>query len=139
MRSASKPRDDLTPKPEELRRLPSIHSILGALNDPDAGVPQLRRYCAELPSLRARIMHEARRSVPGRDVDDVGYALAVIGNRGFEVVLLEYLEALTILKADLEDEQREAIEKKTSTMPPWVERVAQQSLAEPKSPGRQSA
>lgn len=127
-----KQREDLAPKPEELKRLPSLHSILGALNDPDAGVPQLRRYCAELPSLKARILHEARRVVMGRDVDDVGYALSVIGNRGFEVVLLEYLEALTILKADLEDEQREAIERKASTMPPWAERSAQQCLAEPK-------
>jgi hypothetical protein len=122
VRAATRRREDLVPKPEELKRLPSLHSILGALNDPDAGVPQLRRYCAELPSLGARIMNEARRAVPGRDVEDVGYALAVIGNRGFEVVLLEYLEALTVLKADLEDEQREAVEKKTSTMPPWTER-----------------
>ena len=126
MRAGTK-REDLAPKPDELKRLPSLHSILGALNDPDAGVPQLRRYCAELPALGARIMHEARRSVPGRDVEDVGYALAVIGNRGFEVVLLEYLEALTILKADLEDEQREAVERKASTMPPWVERPQRHS------------
>ncbi|MBL8742348.1 MAG: hypothetical protein JNK04_14670 [Myxococcales bacterium] len=124
-------RDDLAPKPDELKRLPSIHSILGALNDPDAGVPQLRRYCAELPSLRARILHEARRSVPGRDVEDVGYALAVIGNRGFEVVLLEYLEALTILKADLEDEQREAIAQKAGTLPSWMDRAAQGSGRHP--------
>jgi hypothetical protein len=121
VRAATRQREDLVPKPEELKRLPSLHSILGALNDPDVGVPQLRRYCMELPSLGARIMNEARRSVPGRDVEDVGYALAVIGNRGFEVVLLEYLEALTVLKADLDDEQREAVEKKTSTMPPWTE------------------
>jgi hypothetical protein len=110
VRAAAKQREDLAPKPEELTRLPSIHSILGALNDPAAGVPQLRRFCSELPSLGARILHEARRAAPGRSVEDVGYALAVIGNRGFEVVLLEYLEALTILKADVEDAARAAAE-----------------------------
>lgn len=122
MRASSKQPEDLAPTREELKRLPSLHSILGALNDPDAGVPQLRRYCAELPSLRARIISEARRSVPGREVEDVGYALAVIGNRGFEVVLLEYLEALTILKSDIEDEQLEAVEQKTRRLLPMTER-----------------
>lgn len=115
MRAAFKP-EDTQPKEEELKRLPSLHSILGALNDPAAGVPQLRSFCAELPALRARILREARHTAPDRDFEDVGYALAIIGNRGFEVVLLEYLEALTILKADVEEAQQAIAEEKSATL-----------------------
>ncbi len=77
--------------------------MLAALNDPAAGVPQLEKICVELPTLGARVIAEAQRVAPDRTVEHVGYALGVLGNRGLEEILLQYLEDLTILKADLED------------------------------------
>ncbi len=95
---------DLNPQPEDLRHLPALHGILHALNEPAAGIPQLVDFCSEIASLAGRLMHEAQRLVPDRDVETVGYALHVLGNRGLEEVLLEYLEDLTILKTDIEEE-----------------------------------
>ena len=42
---------------------------------------------------------------------DIGYALAVVGNRGLEEVLLQYLEDLTILKTDLEETRLKNVSK----------------------------
>lgn len=91
------------PEPQDLLHLQALHGILGALNDPSAGVHQLKAFCNRLPSLRNRIVAAAETtSRAGREID-LGYALAVLGNRGLGEVLLQYLEDLTILKSDLED------------------------------------
>ena len=95
----------LDPQPEDLHHLAALHGILGALNDPAAGIHQLKEYCARLPSLGNRILAAAEISRPGRDVMDLRFALAVLGNRGLGEVLLQYLEDLTILKADLEEQR----------------------------------
>ena len=100
------PTPDTAVKPEDLGHLPALHGILAALNDPGAGVSQLRDLCIELPSLAARIMEHARAMAPHHEVRDVGYALAILGNKGLEQVLLPYLEDLTVLKTDLEDEKK---------------------------------
>ncbi len=90
-------------QPEDLLHLQALHGILGALNDPAAGVHQLQAFCDRLPSLRNRIIITAEKARPGRLDIELGYALAVLGNRKLGEVLLEYLEDLTILKTDLED------------------------------------
>lgn len=107
MRTSSSrcPPSNLAPRPEDLLHLAALHGILGALNDPSAGVNDLKVYCAKLPSLAARIVAAAELNRPGRTDIDIGYALAVVGNRGLEEVLLGYLEDLTILKTDLEEQR----------------------------------
>lgn len=84
----------------------ALHSILATLNDDTAGVNQLARYLVNLPALGARVLLAARRAARERDVETIEHGLSILGNRGFEGVLLDYLEALTILKSDVEDEQR---------------------------------
>ena len=84
---------------------------MGALNDPSAGVHQLKEYCQRLPSLAARIVAAASLNRLARSDIDIGYALAVVGNRGLEEVLLQYLEDLTILKTDLEETRLKNVSK----------------------------
>ncbi len=91
---------------EDLDHLAALHGILAALNDPGAGVDQLRKLCKELPSLSARLVEAAEREAPRHDIRDLGVALAILGNAGLEAVLLPFLEDLTILKADLEDAKK---------------------------------
>jgi hypothetical protein len=93
-------------QPSDLEHLPALHGILAALNDPGAGVSQLKDLCNELPSLTARLIARARREAPNHDVREVGYALAILGNAGLEAVLLPYLEDLTVLKTDLEEAKK---------------------------------
>lgn len=90
-------------EPQDLKHLPALHGILATLNDPAAGVNQLARLCAQLPSLAGRVVIAARRVAPHHGIDHVDRALKIVGNRGLESVLMEYLEDLTILKADLEE------------------------------------
>ncbi|MBL9025118.1 MAG: hypothetical protein JNL21_23170 [Myxococcales bacterium] len=95
-------------QPSDLEHLPALHGILAALNDPGAGVSQLKDLCNQLPSLSARLIARARREAPHHEVREVGYALAILGNAGLEAVLLPYLEDLTILKTDLEEARASA-------------------------------
>jgi hypothetical protein len=106
MRWSTEPPPSIEPSREELKHLAALHSILSTLNDNTAGVNQLVRYLGDLPALAARVLVAARREARDRDVETVEHGLSILGNRGFEGVLLDYLEALTILKSDLEDEQR---------------------------------
>jgi hypothetical protein len=52
------------------------------------------------PVLTARVLRAAR--ARSTSIDSLNAALQLIGNRGLEKVLLEFLEDLTSLKADLE-------------------------------------
>jgi hypothetical protein len=105
VKSSVRPPPIVDPQPEDLNHLASLHGILGALNDPAAGVHQLKEFCGRLPSLGNRIVAAAELARPGRDDIELGYALAVLGNRGLGEVLLQYLEDLTVLKADLEEQR----------------------------------
>lgn len=100
------PPPKIEPSREELSKLSELRSILATLNDNTAGVNQLVQYVGLLPSLSARIVVAGQRQAHGVEIKSVQHAMCVIGNRGFQAVLLDYLEALTILKADVEDEQR---------------------------------
>jgi hypothetical protein len=44
----------------------------------------------------------AQRGHPARHITTLAGALGIVGNRGLETVLLELLEDLTVLRADLE-------------------------------------
>lgn len=86
---------------EDLDRLPEIHALLFALDDPAAAAPKLAALCESLPPLEARLMDLARRKsrLAPRDVRS---AIALLGNRVVEKVLLELLEDLTVLKFELQ-------------------------------------
>jgi hypothetical protein len=91
--------------PEDLGRLRAIHDLLATLNDPLASRPRIEKLCASMDVLAARIIAHARSNAPLKNITQLGPALSLIGNRGLEVVLLQLLEDLTTLKAELEDEQ----------------------------------
>lgn len=87
--------------PEHLALTERILALLRALDDPLVGNDTIERHVAGIPVLAARCVRRASRlqALP------LGQALARIGNRGLEGVLLELLEDLTVLKAE-QPEQR---------------------------------
>jgi len=85
---------------EDLDHLGALHNLLAALNDEYASVSKLSMLTSQQPVLTARVMKHARNR--SASVDTLNAALQVIGNRGLEKVLLEYLEDLTTLKAENE-------------------------------------
>jgi hypothetical protein len=83
----------------DLEELPKIHALLQALNDPMANIARL---VGDVRVLSARCVRRARLKLITREVPSVAYALSVIGNKGTEQELLNVLEDLTVLKAELE-------------------------------------
>jgi hypothetical protein len=94
--------DDCRIGPADLKRLDSVKELLGLLNDPYVGPYKLAESISNIPVFAARCRREAALYRPRAEVEDIERALNVIGNRGIEKVLLELLEDMTILKADLE-------------------------------------
>ncbi|MBI3206337.1 MAG: hypothetical protein HYZ29_32675 [Myxococcales bacterium] len=87
--------------PEHLALTGRIFALLRALDDPLVGTTQLEQLVAAIPVLEARCIRKASRArMP------LGSALARIGNRGLEAVLLQLLEDLTICKADAEESEK---------------------------------
>jgi len=87
---------------DDLRRLPDLHALLRSLDDAYAGGEQLRTRIDALPVLVARIERRARRRFSGRSGLTLAESLPAIGNLGLEAELLQLLEDLTVLKADLD-------------------------------------
>jgi hypothetical protein len=84
---------------QDLDELPKIHTLLKALNDPMANIARL---VGDVRVLSARCVRRARLKAMKREVPSVAYALQVIGNKGTEQELLNVLEDLTVLKAELD-------------------------------------
>lgn len=101
--------------PEDLQRLQGIHDLLSTLNDPLASQTKIEKFCAATPVLCARLIAYARSVRPSMQVNRLSEALRFIGNRGVEFVLLQLLEDLTVLKADLEDERRALADRQSSS------------------------
>lgn len=91
----------------DLAGLPVLHRILRLLNDPAVSAMQLGREVDRLPTLANRLRLKARTLNKIRQTS--GEAIALLGNRDFQAVLLGYLEDLTELRADL-DEAAQAAE-----------------------------
>ena len=89
-------------KPADLSQLDQVKQLLRLLNDPYVGPYKLKETISRIPVFSARCLREAAQSRPHSEVEDIEYALNVIGNRGVEKVLLELLEDMTILKAELD-------------------------------------
>lgn len=93
--------DDCQIREADLQRLPLVKDLLSLLNDPYVGPYKLAETITHIPVFAARCRREAAMFRPRSEVEDIERALNVIGNRGIEKVLLELLEDMTILKADL--------------------------------------
>ena len=91
--------------PDDLKRLDAIHHLLEALRDPLASSKLIEHRVNRIPVLSARMIRFGRRGHPGRTITTLANALALVGNRGLETVLLELLEDLTVLRADLEEQK----------------------------------
>ncbi len=88
-------------EPSDLEKLPLLHEILSLLADPAVSADQLGRVADRLPVLANRLKEAARGLKRSRRT--AGESIVVLGNRGFEAILLELLEDLTVLRADLDD------------------------------------
>ena len=92
-------------QPEDLKHLEVLHAILRLLNEPSQSARPLAALVQKMPVLEARVRRVYRapqwytEELYGEP--DVVTVLVMIGNRGFEAVLLELLEDLTVLNADL--------------------------------------
>ena len=103
---ASKPADPWNPseadcrvRPEDLRQIDKIQTLLRALNDPMANVAAL---VGAVRVLSARCVRRAKLKSISREINSIEHALRVIGNKGTEQELLGVLEDLTVLKAETE-------------------------------------
>lgn len=95
-------------QPEDLKHLDVLHKILRLLNEPRQSAAPLARLVERMPVLDARLRRAYRPpqwySEDNYGDPDLTTVLVMMGNRGFETVLLELLEDLTILNAELEDQ-----------------------------------
>lgn len=87
---------------DDLKRLGQVKELLALLNDPYIGPYRLVEYVEALPVLAARCRREASNYRPRAEVQRIERALNVLGNRGLEKVLLEFLEDMTVLRSELE-------------------------------------
>jgi hypothetical protein len=86
---------------EDLRSFAEIHTLLRALNDAYAGGSRVGDLVAKVPVLGARCVRRAQKRFPAKSSCTLAEALTLIGNLGLETELLQLLEDLTILSADL--------------------------------------
>jgi len=85
---------------EDLQHLHMVHDLLSALNDPYASRGKIEMLTAVSSVLTARVLGHAR--ARSASIDSLGAALNLIGNRGLEAVLMQFLEDLTVYKSQLE-------------------------------------
>ncbi len=89
---------------DDLQRLGALHNLLAALNDPLASRRKLQMLTAFSPVLTARVVRHAQARTAS--IDSLEAALTLIGNRGLETVLLQFLEDLTVYKGELEANEK---------------------------------
>ncbi len=93
-------------QPEDLKHLDVLHKILRLLNEPKQSAGPLARLIVRMPILEARVRRAYRApqwyTEDAYGEPDVTTVLVMMGNRGFEAVLLELLEDLTILNGELQ-------------------------------------
>lgn len=87
--------------PADIDRLDVIHALLAELNDPRCSAATIAPFVEKFPPLRARVARAFAVRRPNSRGGSVAMELVALGNREMEAVLLELLEDLTILRADL--------------------------------------
>lgn len=93
--------DEARVTPADIERLDIIHALLSELNDPRASAVTIAPFIAAFPPLKARIEQAFRLRRPNAHAKNLSAQLVLLGNREVEAVLLELLEDLTMLRADL--------------------------------------
>jgi hypothetical protein len=93
--------------PEDLEQLDDIRELLRALNDAYAGAQRIQELVAKVPVLSARCIRRAKKRSTPREDWTVTMALTLLGNIGLESELLDLLEDLTTMRADLDEAARE--------------------------------
>lgn len=88
--------------PKNLSDLTLIHDLLSALNDPYAPNNLIADLVFRIPVLSARCLRRANHAARVVKRDELSQVLTKIGNRGLEAELLQLLEDLTTLKADMD-------------------------------------
>lgn len=89
---------------QDLTHLADVLKMLSVLNDQFAAADDLAPHVAQMPSLAARVTRTYHAMFIGRILPPLRAQLGGIGNRKLEALLLEYLEDLTILRADLAED-----------------------------------
>lgn len=84
---------------EDLGNLSALHRLLHRLNEPAASATALSGLVDGIPVLSNRL-HARFRRMRGRD-ERTSHILSLLGNRELEGMLMELLEDLTVLHADL--------------------------------------
>ncbi len=84
---------------EDLGNLGALHRLLTRLNEPAASATALSGLVDGIPVLSNRL-HARFQRMRGRD-ERTSQILSLLGNRELEGMLMELLEDLTILHADL--------------------------------------
>jgi hypothetical protein len=104
-----KPDQPLAPRPtdvearaEHLVELGPIHDLLKALNDPCCSASKVTMLVSQIPLLAHRCVQALLARRPTQRTASLSQALALLGNRGLEAVLLQVLEDLTILRSELD-------------------------------------
>jgi hypothetical protein len=85
----------------DIERLDIIHALLSELNDPRASAVTLAPFIDAFPPLRARIGRAFELRRPNSRATNIAAQIVCLGNREVEMVLLELLEDLTMLRAEL--------------------------------------
>lgn len=88
---------------EDLSRLSDILKMLSLLNDEFAPAHKLAILINQMPPLKARVTQTYNLMFMGKALPSFQTQVGAIGNRQLETLLLEFLEDLTILRADLLD------------------------------------
>lgn len=86
---------------EHLESFDSLHALLQTFHDPLAAGSRLQKHVVAIPVLERRLLRTARITTGQLELADVGVALSLLGNKVLEQELLQLLEDMTELKADL--------------------------------------
>jgi len=87
--------------PSDIERLDVIHALLAKLTDPRASAQTLAPFIEAFPPLKARIAQTFALRRPNHRATTLTAQIVGLGNRQVEAVLLELLEDLTFLRAEL--------------------------------------
>lgn len=89
----------------DLQSLEHVRSLLTALNNPYVSTARIEQLVEQIRVLRARCIRRAMQDSDADATPNLSEALALIGNKGLEAELLVVLEDLTILSAEIQDEE----------------------------------
>ncbi len=89
----------------DLQSLEPVRSLLTALNNPYVSTTRIEQLVEQIRVLRARCVRRAMQASDAELVPSLSEALGLIGNKGLEAELLVVLEDLTILSAEIQDEE----------------------------------